>query len=166
MTIDGRSRNAKITIAGRQTGEGTFIDFGFPSGASRTFHLPAAHPLYDNFAAHGVGKKVRDQLANCTDEASGLVALDAQLAAFAEGKWNATRNGESHQGAGLLVQALSAKYGRTLDEAQAFVDKLSKKQQADLRAEPDVAKEIARVRVNVAKETSSEVKDLLSSFSS
>ena len=159
------TRNAsKVNITGSRDAEGTHIGFKFPSGTERSFTLTREDPLYDDFAAHGVGKKVRDQLAATKTEQEAVEALDALLKSFGSGKWNTLRNGDGAPQAGLLTQALAAHTGRTLEDAQTFVAKLTKKQQADLRAEASIAAEIAKIKGSKVREVSAEVSGLLESF--
>jgi hypothetical protein len=153
---------SKVTLTGRSEDDGTHIDMEFSNGEKRSFHLPVTHDLYANFAAHGFGKKVRDQIAASKTAEDAVKAVDVLLGAFDEGKWNVLRNTDTSPTVGILAQALSRLYGKTLAESQSFVTTLSKKQQADLRKEPSVASMI--VTINAEGGTSDEVSNLLSGF--
>lgn len=155
---------AKVGISARVENDGTHLDLDFANGEKRTFHLPATHSLYDMFAAHGFGKKVRDQIATTKTPEESVALVDTLLAAFSDGKWNAMRNSGAGPTVGILAQALARLYGKSLDEAQAFVAKLTKKQQFDMRKEPNVAATIAEL-ASESGDTPAEVGDLLAGFS-
>lgn len=155
---------AKVGITARGEEDGTHIDMTFANGETRTFHLGKEHELYDMFAAHGFGKKIRDQVANTKTPEAAVEAVDTLFSAFADGKWNAMRNSEGSPTVGALAQALSRLYGKSIAEAQAFVTKLSKKQQADMRKEPSVASMIATITAESGKEVEG-VADLMAAFS-
>jgi hypothetical protein len=154
---------AKVGIEARVENDGTHLDLDFPNGEKRTFHLPATHSLYDMFAAHGFGKKIRDQIAATKTPEEAVALVDTLLTAFGEGKWNAMRNAGSSPTVGILAQALSRLYGKSLEDAQAFVSKLTKKQQFDMRKEANVAAMIAEITAE-SGEVGEGVTDLLSGF--
>ena len=140
---------SKLEIEATQNGDGsTELSIKFANGEQRSFTLSREHPLYDNFAAHGVAKKLRDQIGSLKDTAAAVGAVDKLLAAFERGEWNAERNatGEGAPQVGVLAQALSRLYGTSHEKSQEYVAKLDKKQQADLRATPKVAAVIADIK--------------------
>ena len=98
---------SKVSFSGRQNGAGTYIDLAFSNGTTRTFLLTADHPLFNNFAAHGFGKKVRDQISTAASVEEAVEQVDALFAAFKEGKWNVLRNSEGMPTVGVLAKALS-----------------------------------------------------------
>lgn len=153
----------KVGISARVEDDGTHLDLDFPNGEKRSFHLPASHSLYDMFAAHGFGKKIRDQISTSKTPEESVALVDTLLASFTEGKWNAQRNAGSSPAVGVLAQALARLYGKSLDEAQAFVSKLTKKQQFDMRKEPNIAATIAEITAE-SGEVGEGVNDLLSGF--
>ena len=131
---------------------------------SHVFEFDHTHPLYEHFAVHGVGKKVRDTLATVKEPEKRHQAVQDLFAGFAEGKWNPHRTGDGSSQVGILARAMSALYGRPVEEAQAFVAKLSKKQQADLRKHKDVAAKI--IELQSAEGDGKEAEDLLGQFAS
>ena len=154
---------SKVDITGRRESDGTHIDLSFEDGTKRSFHLPPTHPLYDDLAAHGFSKKVRDQLSSCATTAASVEAFDALANSFNKGKWNVLRNSEGKAAVGVLAKALSRLYGRSVEDAQAFVATLSKKQQADARKEERVAVMIAQINAEEEK-TDTATSTLLDSF--
>lgn len=140
---------SKLDIGGTRNEDGsTLITIGFANGEKREFTLSSEHPLYDNFAAHGFAKKVRDQIGSLKDAGESVAAVDKLLEAFKAGNWNAERNasGEPLPTVGILAQALSRMYGTSHEKSQSYVSGLSKKQQADLRATAPVAAAIAEIK--------------------
>lgn len=104
-------------------------------------------------AMHGVGQKLVDAAAISRDPANGRAADEgAKYEAIRPvydrlmaGEWNAPREGG---GAGsMLLRALCAlKPGVAPERLKAWLDGKSKAEQAALRASPDVAREIERIR--------------------
>lgn len=133
----------------------------FPDGHTEAFSFDNQHALYEHFAVHGVGKKIRDTVATIKEPADQKAAVQKLFTAFNEGKWNAIRSGDGSPQVGVLARALSALYGKSLEDAQEFVKKLNKKQQSDMRHLPAVAAKITELN---AEKTSEDAKNLLADF--
>lgn len=154
---------AKVGITGRREANGTHIDLEFSNGTKRSFHLAKEHPLYDDLAAHGFSKKIRDQVSACKTPEEMVEAYDGLASAFNKGKWNMLRNSDGSKVVGILATALARLYGRSLEASQKFVSSLSKKQQADCRKDPRVQAIIAQIAAEKPAEEGS-TSDLLASF--
>ena len=134
----------------------------FGNGVKRDFNLAPNHPLYQEFAIHGVGQKIRQQVAPFKEVEKQIEKVDALFAAFHQGKWSSSRSTEGGGEKNLLVSALVHRYGRSPEDARAFVSTLSKKEQADMRKLPEIASAI--VELNAAKEVDEASSLLLSLF--
>lgn len=154
---------SKVSISGRNESDGTHIDLNFGDEHKRSFHLPVTHPLYNDFAAHGFSKKIRDQIGSATSAAEAVAQYDQLTSNFNEGKWNAQRNADAGPTVGILAKALARHYGKSLEAAQKFVSSMSKKQQADARKDPAIAACIAQINAE-APAKSSATANLLASF--
>lgn len=159
-----KEKKSKVSVSGRQDEHGHMhIDVKFADGETQSFKLTKDHALYDHFAAAGVGKKIREQIATTVKMEDQKAEIENLFKAFHEGRWNASRNGEgTTASAGLLASALSALYGKTLEQSQEFVKGLSKKQQSDMRRVPEIAAEI--LKLNSKKLEKSDASSLLASF--
>lgn len=160
-------KQPKVNLEAGKTDAGNLrVSVAFPSGHAEHFEFNHEHPLYEHFAVHGVGKKVRDTIATIKEPEKQHEAVKSLFGAFAEGKWNAHRaeSGSGTGGAGVLARALSALYGKSIEEAQKFVANLNKKQQSDMRRLPDVAAKIAELSAEKSKDSGAA--DLLASFKS
>ena len=91
-----------------------------------------------------------------------LGKIDALFTAFNEGRWSSSRSTEGGGEKNLLVSALVHRYGRSLEDARAFVSTLSKKQQADMRKLPEIASAI--VELNALQNVNEASAALLDSF--
>ena len=155
-------KEPKYTLAAGKTDEGKLhVTVGMGENSHR-FEFDHSHPLYEHFAVHGVGKKVRDTLATIKDDSKREQAVKDLFGAFQEGKWNAHRTGDGSSSVGVLARALSALYGKSIEESQAFVAKLSKKQQSDMRRVKPVADKIAELQAGEGN--SDEAESLLGQF--
>lgn len=130
----------------------THFNMEFPDGETRTFDLPDDHPLYQNFAAHGVTKKVRDLLAGSKPMDKQKELLDKLLASFAKNDWNATRNGDGKPVVSILARALHRVSGKSLEECIAYVKTLSKADQAKARKDDRIAPVIRELQKEDAGE--------------
>lgn len=153
----------KVTLSARQEGESLFIKAEFGPEHSREFELSPSHPLYLQFAAQGYNSKVRSQVASAKSPEEAAAAYDSLVAAFNKGQWNPLRNSGSVESGGILVRALARLKGASIEQAQLFVSKLSKKQAADLRKVPEVAVVIAQLNAEAPKQDEATV-NLLDSF--
>jgi hypothetical protein len=154
---------SKLTITGsRDDSPGTLITVSFSDGTAISYLLRPDHPLYDDFAAQGIGKKLRDAVSSATKVDEIKASVRSMLAAFDAGKWNLVRNSDGAPQVGLLAKALARFSGKSLEAAQDYVSKLSKKQQADMRKLPELAAAIAAVNAESGTDVSST--DLLSAF--
>jgi hypothetical protein len=80
---------------------------------------------------HGSKQKLGDEYADLDSEDDCLEAARALDARLAEGKWTADREGFA--GVSILMRAIMKVFGKTEDEARAFLKDLSKKEKDGLR---------------------------------
>ena len=115
--------------------------------------MPAA--LNAHAALHGYKQKIMDAMAIERDETTGRPALPdvkykaarAVLSHMLEtGEWNRTGGGDG-AGDGLLVSALMEYLGQDAETVRATVGTWDKRTQAAMRADPQVAPIIARIRM-------------------
>lgn len=137
---------AKLTINGEQGDEGTLLQIEFPHGPKRSFLVEKGTVLYDQFAAYGAMKKIRDQITGKVGTDEAVAEVDELIEGFNNGLWNPHRDNEAGPTIGLLAHALMRLYGSTREQAEAFVKKLSRAQQVALREKSEVAKEILLIK--------------------
>jgi hypothetical protein len=105
-----------------------------------------------DFAAYGITKKIREVVAGVADDKYGEV-IKEMFDAFAEGKWSAGRSGDAEPTGGYLAKAIAQLSGKTLAEANDFVQGLTPEtrkamEKNDLR----VVKVINELRAAAAEE--------------
>lgn len=119
----------------------------FANGETREFAFGMDHDLFARFAVHGVEQKLRDRIAASETVEDAVNAIDGLIEALNAGDWTVRGGtGEPKETGGLLTRALAQITGKALDEVQTVVNALDKKQQAALRADPDIAKVIESLR--------------------
>jgi hypothetical protein len=153
----------KVTLSARQEGSSIFIKSEFGGEHTREYELSLNHPLAVQFLCQGFNAKIRSQVSAAKTPEEAVAAYDQLAGAFAKGNWNAQRNAGAAEAGGILVRALARLKGRTIEQAQAFVSQLSKKQQADLRKVPEVASAIAQL-TEESGEVDAEATSLLDAF--
>lgn len=110
----------------------------FANGEVREFEFNSAHALAERFMVHGVEQKLRDRIAASENVEEAVTDIDGLLEALNGGEWTTRGSGEPRDTSGLLVRALAQITGKTNEEVKAIVAGLDKKQQAALRADPDI----------------------------
>ena len=156
---------SKVKIDAIQEGTEFLLNVEFANGERRSYTLQEDDPLMAQFALYGFNKKVRDTVSNSgtTDEA--VQNVDILLQAFGRGEWNAQRNSEGESHIGVLAQAMMQLYRRTAEDCTRYVGTLSKKQQADLRAVPEIAEAIHQSKASKKQaEPAQAALDLLKNF--
>lgn len=145
--------------------EGSVVEMTFSNGEVREFDVHHSHSLYHRFAVNGAVEKLRNKISATKTPEEAVQAIDDLLAAFEKGEW-ATRAeaGESTPAPGLLAQALAVLSGKSVPDCQEFVSSLDKKQQAAMRKEPNVAREIDKLRKPITKAAPEAVQNALASF--
>jgi len=121
----------------------------FGNGETRTLDINPDHPLYQDMAIFGASVKLRNAtaLAKGATVEEKLAAVDALLEAFANGEWSTrSAGGEAQPTGGLLAKALANLSGKALPDIQAFLAGFDKAAQAQMRLDPTVAAEIARIK--------------------
>lgn len=123
---------------------------------------------------HGLKQKIGDAAAISRNPDTGRSATtDDKFDAMAEvlnrllaGQWNKTReSGEGGGAGGLLFKALCrVKADKTPAEVRAYLDGLSKEQQAAVRKVPAVAAAIEEIRAAQAKDGGIDGEALLAGF--
>lgn len=111
--------------AGALTG---VIEFTFDDGEVQSFDLAnVPEGLHVNLMMHGASQKIGDSYAAASGEADPLAFAKAcvkeTIAQLYAGEWRATSAGGGPRVTDLAV-ALSRVTGKTVDEAQAFLDTL------------------------------------------
>lgn len=110
-----RMQKSYVTDEGKVT-----TIFDFRNGHSIKFDLPEALVL--QAAGHGVVQKAGDSTAGETDVDDMILAVQDTLDNLAKGNWVAKREGGGFGGAGVVVRALCAVYGKTPEQIKAFID--------------------------------------------
>jgi hypothetical protein len=144
------AKQSKMTVQStydEETGVTEFV-MTFANDAVRNFTLSPSDSLFNDFAQHGAEQKIRDKIASCKDADESVAAIDQLLGHLTKGEWGAKRSaGEGPKdSSGLLVKALASLSGKPVEEVQATVGALDKKQQAALRSDPVVAAEMDKFR--------------------
>lgn len=112
---DRKMQKSYLTEAGKVT---TLFDFR--NGHSISFELP--EQLVLQAAGHGVVQKAGDSAAGEANVDDMILAVQDTLDNLAAGNWVAKREGGGFGGAGVVVRALCAVYGKTPEEIKAFID--------------------------------------------
>jgi hypothetical protein len=161
--VKGRKAPKVNLAAGKDEETGALsVTVAFPDGHNEVFHFTHEHAMLEHFAVHGIGSKVRQTIATIKEPAKQKEAVRDLFTAFNKGQWNAYRaEGSAESGAGILARALSALYGKSIEEAEKFVSALSKKQQADMRRVKEVAMKINELNEGKVSE---EAKSMLAGF--
>lgn len=112
---------------------------------------PADYPqaFIDYAALHGMKQAIVDAAALGADStpAMKLAAIKAKLARWADsGEWAARKAGDGTTGDGLLVRAVMEFQGVDRETAQGLVGQMDKKLQAAMRASPQLAPIIERIK--------------------
>lgn len=94
--------------------------FDFVNGHSISFALP--DQLVLQAAGHGVVQKGGDSAAGEKNVDDMILAVQDTLDNLAKGVWRAAREGGGFGGAGVVVRALCAVYGKTPEQIKAFID--------------------------------------------
>lgn len=77
--------------------------------------------LQADFAAHGALQKLGDEAAGEKDIDDAFEAVKNLFDRLGKGVWSERSSGGGFAGASLLVKAIAEAYGRTIDEARAFL---------------------------------------------
>jgi hypothetical protein len=128
------------------------ITASLKTGESVAYSLNPSDPQLMDFAAYGVTKKVREVIAGVDAEKYAEVIAE-MFNAFAEGKWSAGRGGDAEPTGGYLAKAIAQLSGKTLAEANAFVQELSAEERKALeKSDTRVVKVINDLRAQAALE--------------
>lgn len=141
---------------------GGLVTFTFGDG-SEPIIIHASHlssDIREAALAHGLKQKIGDagaisrnpdtgRSATIADKRAAMQAVADRLLA---GQWNKVREGGAGAQGGLLLSALcELKPGKTREQLQAYLDKLSDKEQAALRASAPIKPIIERIKAERAK---------------
>lgn len=151
MATNETKRTPAITAAVN----GLSLMLAFSDGRSLVINTDELDPAIKHYAMlHGLKQKLVDAAAISRNPETGRSAtLDDKYDAVREvynrlfeGQWNATR-GDGTGSGGLLFKALCALYPtKSAEDVRAYHDKLTKAEQAALRANSKVAPIIAKLR--------------------
>lgn len=108
----------------------------FSNGRVITFDMP--DELKNRFAEHGADQKFGDVIAGVQDIDDCVLAVEDLASRLSKGEWSMKREGNSFSGTSVLLQALVAKTGKSVDEVKAFLGTKSHAEKAALRANPAV----------------------------
>lgn len=121
---DGRSvgfaGERKMQKSYKTDGGKVTVLFDFVNGQSISFELPDALVL--QAAGHGVSQKAGDSAAGEKNVEDMVLAVQDTLDNLAKGNWKASREGGGFGGAGVVVRALCAVFGKTPEQIKAWVD--------------------------------------------
>lgn len=102
-------------------GTSVSVRFDLRNGETRTFEVPQS--LLLQFAGHGASQKIGDETAGETDVEDMVLAIDNISARLSEGEWGAERKaGGGFSGAGIVVKALVAVSGKSVEEVKAWIE--------------------------------------------
>lgn len=125
----------------------------FGNGEEHEFTLDPTHPLYHSFAVHGARQKLSDAGSTKKTADEAAKAVSGLIDALESGEWSMKGSGgDGEPTGGLLAKALANLYGKPLPEVQTYLAGLHEdakertKIHNALRAQPDVAAEIERIR--------------------
>jgi hypothetical protein len=136
-------------------GDGNAVTFHivFGNGAEHEFSFDPTSELYRSFAVHGARQKLSDagSTKKTADDAEKAVA--GLIEALEAGEWSMKGSGgDGEPTGGLLAKALANLYERDLSDVRTYLAGLHEdpkertKIHNALRAQPEVAAEIERIR--------------------
>jgi hypothetical protein len=135
-------------------GDGNLVTFRivFGNGAEHEFSFDPTSELYHSFAVHGARQKLSDagSTKKTADDAEKAVA--GLIEALEAGEWSMKGSGDGEPTGGLLAKALANLYKRELSDVRTYLAGLHEdpkkrtKIHNALRAQPEVAAEIERIR--------------------
>lgn len=116
------------------------IVLDFRNGMTRKIVIPAS--LLGQFAGHGALQKYGDELAGLKGSDGGepdiddmVLTIDALDETIQLGKWSTRKEGDGMGGTSILIKALMAYGGKTVEVVKAFLKDKDAKFKAALRAE-------------------------------
>lgn len=155
-----REQRAEISVAETESNVG--LNVTLKSGAGATIVIQKSSPLFGRFAAYGIKSRLLAAVNSAKDDEDALRKLADLDAAWDEGRWSVQPEGASTPKAGILVRAMASIGGRSIEDAQVYVTKLTKAQQASLRKVPAVAAKILELEAADRKDSGAE--NLLADF--
>lgn len=121
---DGRSvafaGDRKMQKSYKTDGGKVTVLFDFVNGQSIKFELP--DQLVLQAAGHGVSQKAGDSAAGEKNVEDMVLAVQDTLDNLAKGNWKVSREGGGFGGAGVVVRALCAVFGKTPEQIKTWVD--------------------------------------------
>lgn len=116
------------------------IVLDFRNGTVRKIVIPPS--LLGQFAGHGALQKYGDELAGLKGADGGepdiddmVLTIDALDETIQQGKWSTRKEGDGMGGTSILIKALMAYGGKTVEVVKAFLKDKDAKFKAALRAE-------------------------------
>lgn len=112
--------------------------------------------ILTNLALHGIAQKVGDSYAGVKVQSEAVDKAKAVADRLVAGDWRAARQAASPR-ATQLAEALATAFGKTLEEANAALAKLSEDQIKELRKRPAIKLELQKIQ---AKKAAAKAKEL------
>lgn len=116
------------------SGVWTHTNFYFRNGQLHTvLRKDLKDEIIEDLIAHGVEQKVGDAAAGEKDVGDMYLAVESVADRLREGEWAAKREGGGFSGTSVLLEALVRAYGRTVDQAKAFLKTKTPEQKLAMR---------------------------------
>ena len=141
------AKQSKATVETKLNNDGSFehtITFG--NGQTIKYGVGKSHYLTQQFAAAGSKARILQTVNASKDSDDATKKVEALLEAFDDGRWTVLPESDPKEKFSPLVRAFAELKGVDLEEAQAVISKLSKAEQAKLRATARIATIIARLK--------------------
>lgn len=133
----------------------------FANGQTRLILIRPDHTLAQRFLADGVKKGLLSRINSAKDSDDAVRKVDELEAKWDAGEW-ALQAEEKEVRVPDLVKAVAAYKNISIEDAKAAVDKLTKAQQAKVRAIPEIATLLATYKADKGSEGDSLLGDALS----
>lgn len=122
------------------------VRFEFANGNTLTINVNAVPEAIRNHAlAHGLLQKIGDSYAGAESVEEAFEAANDTLDTIKGGEWKAARAGVG-AGGGDLIKALAAATGRTEDECKVVIANADADLRKQIRKQPQVAAELAKIQ--------------------
>jgi hypothetical protein len=119
-----------------------YIQLDFKNGTTRKITLPQS--LLGRFAGHGAIQKYGDELAGLKGEDGGepdiddmVLTIDELDTTIQKGEWSERREGDGLSGTSVLIKALVAYGGKSVEQIKAFLKDKDAKFKMALRLKDD-----------------------------
>lgn len=145
-------KESKVTVASKLHEDGAISHkMTFANGQTRLILIRPDHTLAQRFLADGVKKGLLSRINSAKDSDDAVRKIDELEAKWDKGEW-ALQAEEKEIKVPDLVRAVAAYKRISVEDAKAAVDKLTKAQQAKVRAIPEVATLLATYKADKGSE--------------